>query len=340
MRSGFGILASVALIAVSCPAAGADAPLDVDPANPPAGYESPHCTPTPGAGAYPAEARQKHEEGDGVVRYVVDTDGRVRDAEIVTSTGFPLLDNAALDLVRAFRCTPGTLNGKPVAVRLPFDEHWSLTAIAPEPPGPHAYDSGVTAPVALSPHTTTQDDYPPLARARQEEGKTLVFYVVNADGSVGEARVEKTSGFADLDAASIEMVKHWRFKPATKDGKPLAVSNRAYISWKLTPSLDSLPYFTTMHMGAGDYPASARAAQEEGTALVMVLVDKDGNILETRLEKRTGFADLDTASETLANTRWHYTPAAIDGKPASAAIGIVVVWSLAPAKDDSAKTKE
>ena len=342
MRSRFLILPVAVLLASMLPAM-ADAPLDVDPAHPPAGVEASHCTPAPGSGDYPVEARRLGQQGNAEVRYVVDEAGHVSEATLEKSTGFSSLDNASLDMVRQFQCTPATLNGKPIAVRTRFDEQWTLKGIAsPTSPPPVSPGAGITPPVALTRHATTEDDYPPLARARREEGTTLVYYVVNEDGSVGETRVEKSSGFADLDAASLEMVKTWRFKPATKDGKPITVSNRVDVTWKLTaPPLDASPYFTTVHMTEADYPPAAKAAHEEGSALIVIYVDEQGHILNTQIQSSTGFADLDQATDDLAKTHWHFAAATFNGKPAGSAIALVVVWSLKPPPpDDTGKKKQ
>jgi TonB family protein len=205
-------------------------------------------------------------------------------------------------------------------------------------PVPARTASGITPPVALSDHSMTEGDYPPLARARGEEGATIVYYVVNADGNVGDTRIESSSGYADLDAAALDMVKSWRFKPATRDGKPLAVSNHTRIAWTLTgPPPDSSPYFTTVHMSAADYPPDAKARHEEGFAEIIVYLDNQGHVLKTELSRGTGFDDLDKATENLVTTRWTFAPGAFMGKPASSAVALLVIWSLEPEAKDSGK---
>lgn len=66
---------------------------------------------------YPADAAKDHIAGKVVVRFVVDTDGTISDAEVVRGV-HPELDREALRAVRAMpRWTPGQKNGKPVRVR-------------------------------------------------------------------------------------------------------------------------------------------------------------------------------------------------------------------------------
>ncbi len=49
---------------------------------------------------YPEEARRRGEEGNVAVRFTVDRSGRVTQAAVVSPSGSPLLDAAALGLLR------------------------------------------------------------------------------------------------------------------------------------------------------------------------------------------------------------------------------------------------
>lgn len=63
---------------------------------------------------YPDASRRNNEEGHGLVHICVDTRGRVSEARIATSTGHPMLDDAAVKLAKAYRFKPATQGGKPV----------------------------------------------------------------------------------------------------------------------------------------------------------------------------------------------------------------------------------
>lgn len=57
---------------------------------------------------YPYEARDRRQTGTGVVALVVDpSTGVVKNAEMATSTGHEILDNAALSAFRLWRFRPG-----------------------------------------------------------------------------------------------------------------------------------------------------------------------------------------------------------------------------------------
>jgi protein TonB len=58
--------------------------------------------------------------------------------------------------------------------------------------------------------------YPEEARERGEQGKVLVRALINADGTVAELAMKRSSGFPGLDRSALETVKKWRFVPARR----------------------------------------------------------------------------------------------------------------------------
>jgi protein TonB len=63
---------------------------------------------------YPREARNAGQEGTVIVRVAIDPDGRPARVEIARSSGFPLLDEAALEAARRSRYYPAMQQGRPV----------------------------------------------------------------------------------------------------------------------------------------------------------------------------------------------------------------------------------
>jgi TonB family protein len=75
---------------------------------------------------------------------------------------------------------------------------------------------GVTAPRPIStPMPATPDSV-------DKDLKVYLSFVVMPDGSVSNVRVLRRSK-SDLDDFAVGVVSKWRFEPATKDGKPVAV---------------------------------------------------------------------------------------------------------------------
>lgn len=79
----------------------------------------------PPAPAYPRASRRLGESGLVIVRVFVDADGLPRQLQVVQSSGFVRLDEAALDGVRRARFKPPTENGRPTAgwarIPIPFE---------------------------------------------------------------------------------------------------------------------------------------------------------------------------------------------------------------------------
>jgi protein TonB len=64
---------------------------------------------------YPPASRRLGEQGTVTLEILVLENGRVGDARVVKSSGFPRLDEAAVrEVKRTWRLIPGTENGKPV----------------------------------------------------------------------------------------------------------------------------------------------------------------------------------------------------------------------------------
>lgn len=76
-------------------------------------------------------------------------------------------------------------------------------------------------------------EYPKASLMNEEEGAVSMAFLVAADGSVLDAKVEKTSGFKTLDKAAIKSLSACRFKPGTKDGAPAQTWTKVDYVWKL-----------------------------------------------------------------------------------------------------------
>ncbi|SET33433.1 outer membrane transport energization protein TonB [Nitrosomonas marina] len=66
------------------------------------------------APTYPAISRRMGEEGKLVLRVELDESGHIDEAQVVDSSGYTRLDNAALEAVRNWQCRPSMRNGQPV----------------------------------------------------------------------------------------------------------------------------------------------------------------------------------------------------------------------------------
>jgi periplasmic protein TonB len=88
---------------------------------------------------------------------------------------------------------------------------------------------GVLAP---KPIATPDPQYTEQARQNKYEGTCVLAMVVGPDGKPHDIRVQRGLGMG-LDQKAIEAVQQWRFEPATKDGRPVAVQISVEVSFKL-----------------------------------------------------------------------------------------------------------
>ena len=80
---------------------------------------------------------------------------------------------------------------------------------------------------------TCKADYPKASLMNEEQGTTSMSFLVAPDGSVVDAKLEKTSGSKSLDKAAIKSLSACKFKPGTKDGAPAQTWTKVDYAWKL-----------------------------------------------------------------------------------------------------------
>lgn len=80
-------------------------------------------------------------------------------------------------------------------------------------------ENGITAP---KPVYDPNPEYTDRARKKKINGTVVLSIVVSPEGTVRDAKIT-TSLDKDLDNQALKAVNTWKFQPATKDGKPVAV---------------------------------------------------------------------------------------------------------------------
>ncbi len=78
---------------------------------------------------------------------------------------------------------------------------------------------------------TLRPKYPDEAFRKRRNGKVLVMAVVDASGRVLDVEIlESSEGF---EAAALDCVRGWKFKPAAKDGKPVGTVVTAPVNFTI-----------------------------------------------------------------------------------------------------------
>lgn len=90
---------------------------------------------------------------------------------------------------------------------------------------------GVAPPQAIF---TPDPDYPLSVRKGKHkiQGICVLGLTVDEHGSVRDVHVTRSLD-KRLDQTAIDALKQWKFKPATKDGKPVAVRTSASVEFRL-----------------------------------------------------------------------------------------------------------
>ena len=88
---------------------------------------------------------------------------------------------------------------------------------------------GVSPPRAID---TPDPEYSEEARKAKYQGVCVLWLIVGPDGKPRDLKVARALGMG-LDEKAIEAVRNWRFEPAMKDGRPVAVQINVEVSFRL-----------------------------------------------------------------------------------------------------------
>ena len=90
-------------------------------------------------------------------------------------------------------------------------------------------EDGVKAPVLIK---EAKARYTDSAKARGVQGVVEMSAVILSDGNVGDVKVTRSLD-PDLDEQAILALKEWKFKPGTKDDKPVDVEVNVELTFTL-----------------------------------------------------------------------------------------------------------
>ena len=325
---------------------------------------------------YPKLARQAGITGPVWVKALVDEEGNVLKAIVWESSGAVSLDEAAIEAAYKCEYKPGIQDGRPVKVWVTYPVEFTLAdidkpslegdievKIDPEDflPPPDEF-----IPVEIMPedYLPTPDEFVPVEEYPEQileeppkypreakkagiTGTVFVKVLVDEEGKVLKANVDKSSGTVSLDEAAVEAAYKCRYKPGIQNGRPIKVwvtypveftladvdkpSSDGEIKIKSDPDdylpapdefilVDIRPELINEHNP--DYPKPARQAGITGAVWVKALVDEEGNVLKAIVWESSGTVSLDEAAVEAAY-KCKYKPGIQDGNP-------VKVWVTYP----------
>ena len=82
-------------------------------------------------------------------------------------------------------------------------------------------------------NTCARPEYPRSSQRNEETGTTTLQFLIGVDGRVMDSKLQKTSGFRDLDRAAQSALSKCRFKPAMVDGQPQQAWTAVQYVWTL-----------------------------------------------------------------------------------------------------------
>jgi TonB family protein len=181
-------------------------------------------TPSP---QYPYEARARGQIGAGVAIVTVDPNtGLVQKAEMAKSTGYELLDNAALNAFRRWQFKPRTVAKVRIPIR--FTTQGPIMTVL-------EVKRNINMDTVLAPFLGKgtvlhgpNPAYPRTAPWTDKQGKGTYELHVGKDGKVEDVRILKSSGDATFDGVAVSTLRKWRLRKG-----PLIVE--LPLAFKLTP---------------------------------------------------------------------------------------------------------
>ncbi len=139
----------------------------------------------------------------------------------------------ANDVLAFVRGNPGGIGYVPAGTALPSGVRAVRVAGLPAAAAGEmevlTFDTSMTRP---EPVYRPNPGYTDAARRARVEGAVILLATIDKEGNVVDARVTHALPFG-LDSAALQAVKKWKFKPATRNGQPVAVYYELTVNFTL-----------------------------------------------------------------------------------------------------------
>lgn len=203
--------------------------------------------------------------------------------------------------------------------------------------------------------------YPPPARQARIQGTVILKVVINKSGNV--ENMQLFSGHPMLAPAALDAVRQWKYKPYLLNGEPVEVETRVSVNFRLPemrsvegvvgdapggilPDAPSAPRSNlpvdpdrpgVVRVAQGEmaelliskvppeYPAVPKRARIQGTVVLRIDVDKEGNV--SNIQLISGHPLLAPAAID-AVKQWKYKPYLLNGKPVEVETQVRVNFTL------------
>ncbi|MDR1809273.1 MAG: M56 family metallopeptidase [Prevotella sp.] len=201
---------------------------------------------------YPVKAQEDNVQGRVIVRFVVDKDGSVKDAVIQRGLS-PETDAEALRVVNDMpKWTPGKENGKAVPVYFTLPIQFKLQSNKAVGTQTGATDANADKPLTsveqmpqfpggqagLVNFISANLKYPEKAQEDNVQGRVIVRFIVDKDGSVKDAVIQRGLS-PETDAEALRVVNAMpKWTPGKQNGKAVPVYFTLPIQFKIPKNND------------------------------------------------------------------------------------------------------
>ena len=178
---------------------------------------------------YPAQARREGIEGRVVVSFVVDENGKITNVKVIRGIRGGCDEEAKRVVEEMPDWKPGKLNGKAVKVGYTLPVRFQLSsakgsANVEQSAEKFTYVEQMPAFKGdFNAFLSQNIHYPPKALKKGIEGRVIVSFVVDEDGSISDVQLMHGIG-GGCDEEAIRVVKGMpAWKPGKQNGKPVKV---------------------------------------------------------------------------------------------------------------------
>jgi TonB family protein len=183
---------------------------------------------------------------------------------------------------------------------------------------PYRIGGGVTAPSIL---LKVEPEYSEEARRARMQGKVVLFVIIDPQGKPGSLKVIRSLGLG-LDEEAIKVVEQWRFRPGTKEGRPVAVQATIEVNFRLLDKPTRTWHLASIlfrppgdaerpHVVSTKFPGLF--GDGNAFAAISFEVDESGKAMNLQVdsssEKKAGREVMEAVRD------WKFDPGMKDGKP-------------------------
>ncbi|TWR30448.1 TonB family protein [Mucilaginibacter pallidiroseus] len=193
---------------------------------------------------YPKAERENNVQGRVVLTFVVEADGSLSDIKVAKSVSRNI-DAEALRVMKASpKWQPGIQNKHKVRVQYAVPIQFALSADNNVDKAASPASGAVFSAVEQSPgfpggqqafekYIVTNLNYPQQARDNHVQGRVIITFVVEKDGSLSNMKVVRSVGSGTDEEAVRVLAASPKWKPGMQSGKPVRVQYTVPITFSL-----------------------------------------------------------------------------------------------------------